>query len=324
MTIIITMNTQFGLILIPISSLLICTSCTFTSDQPDGSGTIECTQIKVASEVPGRISSLLITEGTSVSNGQVLATIAPLSYQLRLDEARAILHQAQAQRDLMLAGSRDEDIQRARAQVREAQASADSATADAHRMETLLSQNSTTPKQRDDAITTQKRTSAALVAAEQLLNRLIKGNRQEEIRAAQAAVDLAQARFAQAEKSLSDCTVKSPATGVITTKIAEQGEIVMAGATLATISVLEKVWLSLYLPETRLPSITLGQKAHIKVDGDPERYEGVISFISPEAEFTPRNVQTPDERTKLVYRIKINLPNPGNIFKPGMPADGYL
>jgi len=99
---------------------------------------------------------------------------------------------------------------------------------------------------------------------------------------------------------------------------------VMAGTPLATLSQLSEVWLSLYLPETKLPSVKLGQKARIKVDGDPVRYEGIITFISAEAEFTPRNVQTPDERTKLVYRIKITLPNPKNTFKPGMPADGYL
>lgn len=303
---------------------LLCSSCTFNADTPDGSGTIECTQIRLAPEVPGRITTLFIEEGASISNGQVVATLDPLTYQLRWDEARAALAQAQAQRDLMLAGSRDEDVLRARAQVREAKATADAAATDAYRMEALLSQNSITRKQRDDAATAAERTAANLAAAEQQLNRLIKGNRQEEIRVTQAAMELAQARLAQAAKALSDCTVKSTANGTITTKNVEQGEVVMAGTPLATVSQLSEVWLSLYLPETRLPSVKLGQKARIKVDGDPLRYEGIITFISSEAEFTPRNVQTPDERTKLVYRIKITLPNPKNVFKPGMPADGYL
>lgn len=310
-----------GLLAIP---ALLCSSCALNGDKPDGSGTIECTQVRLAPEVSGRITSLLIQEGSPITNGQIVATLDPVTYQLRRDEARAALAQAQAQRDLMLAGSRDEDIQRARAQVREAKASADAAATDARRMELLLAQNSTTLKQRDDAVTSLERTTAILAAAEQQLNRLVKGNRQEEIRATQAAVELAQARVGQAEKALSDCTVKATATGTITTKIVEQGEMVMAGTPLATLSELNEVWLSLYLPETRLPTVKLGQKASIKVDGDPLRHEGVITFISSEAEFTPRNVQTPDERTKLVYRIKITLPNPNHIFKPGMPADGYL
>ncbi len=319
-----TMNTQTWFKCLLTVPLLLTSSCTFKTDKPDGSGTIECTQIRLAPEVAGRITSLLINEGTTVTNGQIIATIDPLTYKFRYDEARAALAQGQAQRDLMLAGSRDEDIQRARAQVREAKATADAAATDAQRMVTLLTQNSVTQKQRDDAATALERASASLAAADQQLTRLIKGNRQEEIRASQAAVEVAQARLSQAEKALADCTVKSTATGTITTKNIEQGEMVMIGTPLATLSQLDEVWLSLYLPETKLPTVKLGQKAHIKVDGDPMRYEGLITFISSEAEFTPRNVQTPDERTKLVYRIKITLPNPRNVFKPGMPADGYL
>ncbi len=304
--------------------ILLGSSCNFNADKPDGSGTIECTQVRLAPEVAGRLSSVFLSEGANITNGQIIATIEPLTYQLRCDEARAALAQAQAQRDLMLAGSRDEDIQRARAQVREAKAVADAANTDAQRMESLLAQNSATQKQRDDAATNLERSSANLAAAEQQLNRLIKGNRQEDIRAAQAAVELAQARLSQAEKALADCSVKSTATGTISTKNVEQGEMVMAGTPLATLSQLNEVWLSLYLPETKLPTVKLGQKAHIKIDGDPKRYEGIITFIASEAEFTPRNVQTPDERTKLVYRIKITLPNANHVFKPGMPADGYL
>lgn len=304
--------------------MLFVSSCFLNKDTPDGSGTIECTQIRLAPEVAGRIHSLLITEGASLTNGQVVATIDPTAYKLRVDEARAALAQATAQRDLMVAGSRDEDIQRAQAQVREAKALAEAASKDAKRMEALLTQNSISQKQRDDAATAQERTAANLAAAEHQLSRLIKGNRQEEIRTSQATVELAQARLALAEKAMADCTVKSPTSGIITTKNMEPGEMVAAGAPLATVSQLGEVWLSLYLPETKLPGVRLGQKAFVKIDGDPARYEGLISFIASEAEFTPRNVQTPDERTKLVYRIKITLPNPRNIFKPGMPADGYL
>ena len=120
--------------LISLVPLLLCASCTFKSDKPDGSGTIECTQVRLAPEVGGRLAALFFKEGDSVTNGQVLATIEPLTYQLRRDEARAALAQAQAQWDLMLAGSRDEDILRARAQVREAQSLAQTAATDAKRI----------------------------------------------------------------------------------------------------------------------------------------------------------------------------------------------
>ncbi len=310
--------------LLSLTALLVCVSCALKTDKPDGSGTIECTQVRVASEVGGRLATLLLKEGASVTNGQVLATIEPLAYKLRRDESLAAQTLAQAQLDLMLAGSRDEDILRARAQVREAKSLADTAVRDSQRIESLFAQGSVTLKQRDDAAASVERTAAALAATEQQLNRLVKGNRQEDIRAAQAAVDLAKTRLAQAEKTLADCVIYAPLSGVITLKSAEPGEMVAIGTPVATISRLDEVWLSLYLPETRLHDVVIGQKVTVRVDGATEHHEGAITFISPEAEFTPRNVQTPDERVKLVYRIKVTLPNPTGVFKPGMPADGYL
>ena len=305
-------------------TLLLCASCSLQSDKPDGSGTIECTQVRVAPEVGGRIASLLFKEGDSVTNGQTLAIIDPLAFQLRRDEARAALAQSQAQFDLLTAGSRSEDVLRARAQVAEAAATAAAAAADARRIEPLFAQNSVTQKQRDDAVSTAERTTAGLEAAKQQLTHIEKGNREEEIRAAKAAVELAKARLAQAEKAVTDCVVTAPLAGIVTTKNVEQGEVVAPGASLTTLSRLDEVWLSLYIPETRLPDVKFGNKAFVRIDGSPTRYEGRITFVSPEAEFTPRNIQTPDERTKLVYRVKVTLPNPGGIFKPGMPADGFL
>lgn len=309
---------------IPVLISLFGSSCTLHSDRADGSGTIECTQVRIAAEVGGRIASLSISEGDRITNGQVLARIDPLSWQLRRDEALAALALAQAQLDLMKVGSRDEDVLRARAQVREARALADAAAADTRRITTLFAQHSATEKQRDDTAAAAERTAAALAATEQQLSRLEKGNRKEEIQAAQASVALAQARLAQTEKALADCAVTAPLGGIVTTKSAEPGEVVAPGTPLATLSRTDEVWLSLYLPESRLASVKIGQPATVRIDGDPQRYQGIITFIAPEAEFTPRNVQTPDERVKLVYRIKITLPNPKGTFKPGMPADGFL
>ena len=307
-----------------LAPLCLTTSCSLQSDKPDGSGTIDCTQVRIAPEVGGRLASVLFKEGDRITNGQVLATLDPLAFQLKRDEARALLAQATAQLDLMTAGSREEDILRARAQVQEARVLAGNTAADARRLEALLAQGSATQKQRDDAVAAAERTAASLDAAEQQLTRLVKGNREEEIRAARAAAELAKARLAQAEKAVTDCVVAAPMGGVITTKVVEPGEIVPPGATLATLSRLDEVWLSLYIPESRLAGVRIGQKVRVKVDGQAVPHEGVITFISPEAEFTPRNVQTPDERVKLVYRIKVTLPNPEGVFKPGMPADGYL
>jgi HlyD family secretion protein len=315
------MKTHHWLIALP---LLLGSSCSLQPDPPDGSGTIECTQVRVACEVSGRIASLLFEEGDAVTNGQTLALLDPLPYTLRREEARAALAQAQAQFELMAAGSRSEDILKARAQVANALALAEVTASDARRMETVFAQNSVSQKQRDDAVAAAKRAAAELAAAEQQLNRQVSGNRQEEIRSAGAAVDVARARLALTEKAVADCVVAAPLAGVITTRSAEPGEVVAVGAPLATLAQLDKVWLSLYIPEHRLAAVKIGQGAFVKIDGESKRHEGRVTFVSPEAEFTPRNIQTPDERTKLVYRIKVTLSNPDGRLKPGMPADGYL
>ncbi len=298
--------------------------CGFNQNKPDGSGTIECTQVQVAPQVAGRIWSLLPQEGMTLKKGDLVAQLDPTDYQLKRDEARAALAQAQAQLELMLAGSRDEDVQRAREQVREAKAAASAAEADRRRIEQVFARKSATQKQMDDAKAQADRTAAALAGTEQNLAKLLTGNRKEEIRVAQGGVDLAKAKLAQMEKAIADCTVVSPMAGVVTTRSRENGEMVAVGTTLITLSRLDEVWLSIYVPEDRLGRVKLGQAAQVRIDGDRKLYSGTVTFVSPEAEFTPRNAQTPDERSKLVYRAKITLQNPEGIFKPGMPADGFL
>jgi HlyD family secretion protein len=298
--------------------------CNHSRGKPDGSGTIECTQVKVAPQVAGRLVQLPHQEGAALKKGEVAAQIDPADYTLKRDEARAVLAQAQAQLDLLVAGSRDEDVQRAREQVREVRAAAQAAEADRQRIQQVFEKKSATQKQMDDAKAMADRTAAMLAQSEQNLAKLLSGSRKEEIHIAQAQVDLAKARLAQAEKAVADCTITAPMDGVVTTRSSEEGEVVSPGTSLFTLSRLDEVWLSIYLPENRLSRVKLGQPAQVKINGEKRRFVGTVTFISPEAEFTPKNVQTPDERAKLVYRVKITLPNKDGTFKPGLPADGYL
>jgi HlyD family secretion protein len=290
----------------------------------DGSGTIECTQVLVAPQVGGRILELLPQEGDALKKGALVARLDPADYELKRAEAVATLAQAQAQLDLQLAGSREEDIARARQQVAEAEANARSTAADLKRISQLFKQTIDTQKQLDDAQAASDRAIALKAQADFNLTRLLNGNRKEDIHLAQTAVDLARARLAQAEKSLADCQVFAPMDGVVTVRSRENGEMVGSGATLVTLSRVDEVWLAIYVPETRLAKVVVGQKAWVKADGMDKPVEGKITFVSPEAEFTPKNVQTSNERAKLVYRVKITIANPNRVFKPGMPADGYV
>jgi HlyD family secretion protein len=298
--------------------------CRWQGAKPDGSGTMDCTQVQVSAQIAGRIVELSPQEGDVVKKGAPVARLDARDYELKRDEARAALANMQAQLDLLKAGARAEDIERAREAVREARAAATAAAADKKRIEEVFAQGSATQKLLDDARAGAERTAAALAGAEQTLARLEHGNRPEEIRIAETQVELAKAKLALAEKSVADCVINAPLDGTVTTRSREPGEWVAPGAPLVTLSRLDEVWLAIYIPENQLGRVKLRQKASVKLDGSEQRYGGVVTFISPEAEFTPKNAQTPDERAKLVYRVKVTLKNPNGVFKPGLPADAYL
>lgn len=290
----------------------------------DGSGTIECTQAQVAPQVSGYIQTLQFDEGDEVKAGELVFKIDPKDYQLRVAEARAAALVASNQLALVLAGARTEDVEAARAKVQELRAIAEGAEADFNRIEKVFKSGSATQKQYDDARTAVEKARAAVSAAEQNLARLIAGARKEEIEVARSQYELAKAQLAKAEKALADCEVFAPMSGVVTTKVREQGEFVSAGMPVITISKLDEVWLSVYVPEPRLADIKIGQEAYVMVDGHTNLFTGKVTYVSPVAEFTPRNIQTPEERAKLVYKVKITLENKNRILKPGMPADGFL
>lgn len=305
-------------------TLSLAAGCSLQNNKPDGSGTIECTEVDIAPRVAGMITVLIPQEGDPVKSGDLIARLDSSDYELKRNESKATVAVARAQLELLLAGSRKEDIERARAQVREAKAAAEAAEADLRRIDAVYISGAATQKQTDDARTQAERTRASLAAGEQNLAKLVKGTRAEEIKLAETQVAQAEARLASMEKAVADCTLTSSVNGVVTTRVREEGEFIPVGSPLVTISRLDEVWLSVYVPETSLGGVKLGQSARVKIDGRPDFFEGKVTYVSPTAEFTPRNVQTPDERAKLVYRVKITLANKEGIFKPGMPADGYL
>jgi len=310
-----------GLVTVAFAAL---SGCGRGATAPDGSGTIECVEVDVASVVSGRLLEAAVDEGAFVREDDVIALIDPSDHTLRRDEADAALEYAQAQLDLLLAGPRAEDVERARQQALEAEAAARVAESDRARIERLHAAGSASDKQLDDARALGDRAQATLAAARQVLEKLEAGSTNEELRVARAVVRQAEAKLAVATKAVSDCTIRSPLDGIVTTRSREAGEFVTAGSVVAAVSDPRDAWLSIYVPGARLAGVVIGQPARVRVDGETDFREGTVSFVSPEAEFTPRDVQTPDERAKLVYRVKIKLPNADGILKPGMAADGYL
>jgi len=287
------------------------------------SGHVEATEVLVSTKVAGTIESLAVDEGSTVAAGQELATIDTTDTRLALDAARAERAQAEAELRLRLAGSRVEDVREAKAQVVRAEVDLAGAQKDLDRMEGLLSAGSGTTKARDDARTRRDAAQAALDAGRERLRRLEAGSRPEEKDAARARLQATDARIAQLEQQLKDALIVTPVAGVVTEKLAEKGELAARGTGIVVVTDLANAWLNAYVAEPDLARLRLGQEAEVTTD-DGQSRKGRVSFVASRAEFTPKNVQTRDERVKLVYRIKVALENGDGLFKPGMPATAHL
>lgn len=283
------------------------------------SGHVEATDVRISAKVPGRLQALSVQEGDAVAVGQELARIDTTDLRLALQQAKAEREQAGAELRLRLAGARREDIAELEAQIRSVEADLEGAQKDLDRMQGLLDSGSGTGKARDDARARRDSLAARLQGMRQALARLRAGPRQEEIDAARARVSAAEARIAQLEQQVADATVKSPLSATVTEKVAEPGELVQTGAPLLVLTNLKEPWLTVYVGALDLPKLRLGQEAEVTTD-DGQARKGAITYIASHAEFTPKNVQTRDERIKLVYKVKVGLPNEDGLFKPGMPA----
>jgi HlyD family secretion protein len=352
------------------------------------SGNIELTQINLAFKTAGRLAELPIEEGTEVRQGAVIgrldvdqlqkqhareqASLAVAQSQLvqqktgiqyqkasleaDIEMRQAALRQAEAKLQQLLAGSRNQEIQLAKAQAEEARTQHSLANEDWERAQILYKNDDISASQRDQYKARFDGTKAVLKQADERYSLVQEGPRKEDIEAARAQVEQAraniklseaarlelkrreeelvtrkaqieqaQAQLAIVESQIADGTVSSPINGVILVKSAEAGEILAAGTTIATLGDLERPWLRGYIKEQDLGRIKLGIKAKITTDSYPNKtYSGRVSFISSEAEFTPKQIQTPEERVKLVYRIKIEVENPAHELKLNMPADAVI
>lgn len=289
------------------------------------SGTIEVTEVEASFKVPGRVRERLVDEGELVKAGQIVA---------RLDDEDLRLEVAQRERDTealaanlreLETGFRKEEIARADAAVSRARADAERLKADFVRQETLYQREVISRRDFDAAKAAYESSQAALreaVAQQELMHR---GPRSEQIDAARARLGQAREALELARTRLGYATLAAPLGGVVLAKHVEPGEQVAAGTPIISIGDMANTWMRAYIAETDLGRVKVGQKARVKSDTWPDRrYEGTVTFISPEAEFTPKSVQTQKERVKLVYRIKITIPNPAMELKPGMPVDAEI
>ena len=285
------------------------------------SGNVDVHQVELAFRVSGRISAVKVQEGDQVRAGQVLAELDPVPFQADVDSAKADVAQAQAQRDKTRRGFRVEEVAQARATVAQRAADLENARVTLQRQEQLVAAGLVTHQQIDDAQARVHMSEASLAAARDQLTLELRGSRIEDIETQEALLASAQARLAKAQTALSDATLVAPSNGVISVRARELGAIVAAGQTVYTLTLNDPVWIRAYVSQPRLGRIKPGMSVKVAIDSMPGRqYDGTVGFISPEAEFTPKTVQTEQVRDDLVYRIRVIASDPDNVFRQGMPV----
>jgi HlyD family secretion protein len=303
----------------------------FTRDKKEGndfikvSGNIEATEVDVGFKISGRIVSRFFEEGDWVDQGKVLAKLDDEDLRNRLEVARATLMSAQARLSKLFAGSRPEEIREAEANLNQARFDMENKETQYERMKSLFEKRVIPKETLDNAEAVFKIAKASYQKATENYLLVKEGPRKEDIEDARAQVEQARASVKLNETQLSYTTIYSPISGVVLVKSGEIGEVVNPGTSIVTLADIKNIWLKAYIPETDLSRVKWGQEVIVTTDLHPKKeYRGKVSFISSQSEFTPKQIQTEKERVNLVYRIKVDIPNPDRELKPGMPADGKI
>ncbi len=288
------------------------------------SGTIESNGSMVSSQLPGKIESLFFDEGDVVEKGDTLAIINHEKLDLQLAQAEAQKRGILSQLKMLKDGARKEDRKLAHESLTQADANYKVAKTNKDRMTKLFESESITHKQYDDAILGYDVALSRYNSAKQNVLKS-KSARPEQIEQLLANLDQSEAAISLIEKSISDCYISASISGQIVNRFVEKSEIVSFLSSLFKIIDLTDSELTIYISEVDLAHVQLNQNVRVNIDAYTDKsFSGNISFISPEAEFTPKNIQTKDERTKLVFAVKVKNDNPDKILKPGMPADATI
>lgn len=286
------------------------------------SGNVEVTEVDLGFKVPGRVETLLTDEGRSVVAGGVVAKMDSSQLLRQMEAQQAVVDANSARLFELQRGSRPQEKKSARSLVSSASAELEKSGKDFERAELLFKNGAISAQQRDSAKRTFEVAKAQHNQALQNESLVKEGPRPETIKAAEAQVRQPKAQLAVYQEQLADMDLKTPVQGVVLRKNVEAGETVTAGTPVFTVGDLAHPWVKIYVKEEKLGLVKLGQKAEVTVDTYPgKKFDGVITYISSEAEFTPKNVQTQEERVKLVFGVKVSVDNPNQELKPGMPAD---
>jgi len=290
------------------------------------SGTIEATSAQLGFQAAGRIDSIRVREGDRVPAGTVLAALDRSERIARRAQAAAQVDAARAALEELERGARSQEVQQARAARDAARARLEDAKRDLERTRQLFEGGAVSRETLDKAATGGEVAEKQFAQAEEQLQLVEAGPRRERIEAARAQLALAEAGLRENDAALANMVLRAPFDGVVTIRHREPGEIVAPGTPVVTLLDRSDRWVRIYVPENRIGAVRLGAPARISSDTYRDRtYGGAVVFVASEAEFTPKNVQTTEERVKLVYAVKVRIDDdPHDELKPGMAADVRL
>ncbi|POZ62420.1 secretion protein HlyD [Chromobacterium alticapitis] len=284
-------------------------------------GNVDIREAILAFRVPGRLAAVLVDEGDAVQPGQILARLDAEPLRNSLNAALANESALAARNALMHKGNRREDVEQARARLSAAEAAVAQTSSDYRRQNALEPVGGSSRQQLELARSLRDQALAQRDAASQQLRALATGFRPEEIAESDALLKQARANVAAARLALKDANLQSPSAGIILTRAVEAGTMVQAGTSAFTLSLRQPVWVRAYVAESQLGSFPSGSKVTVASDSHPDKlYHGVVGFVSPTAEFTPKNVETADLRTALVYRIRVVVGDADAGLNQGMPV----
>lgn len=284
-------------------------------------GNVEIRQVELAFNNSQRIASMLVREGDRVKPGQLLATLEAERLQYAVDRSRGQLESQRQTVSRLIAGSRPEEIRKARADVAAAQAQAANATNFAGRRAPLAERNAVSREEAETARYNAETAQAQHKSAQETLALALEGPRIEDVESAKATLQALEAEYALALKQLADASLYAPADGIIQNRILEPGDMVTPQKPVYTLALTEPLWVRAYASESDLGKLRPGMIAEVTTDSYPgKRYRGWIGFISPTAQFTPKTVETLEIRTSLVYQVRVFVCNPQDELRLGMPA----
>lgn len=285
------------------------------------SGNVDIREVNLAFRVSGRVVEVLVDEGARVKAGDAIARIDAEPLNTALAQAEGTLAAASANEALVKAGARAEELARLKAHVDGLEATAANARTTFERQRDLVASRSSSQQTFDDARAALDQANANLEASRQAYLTAVNGARPEEIAQAAAQREAAEAQRNSARIQVQDATLVSPSDGTVLTRAVESGAIVSAGTSVVTVSLDQPVRVRAYVQEPDLGRVAPGTKIRVYTDSRPGRpYNGTVGFVSPRAEFTPKQVETQDLRAALVYRLRIVVEDGDDLLRQGMPV----